>query len=351
MKRRSVFLSILLGLLISAGVGYFSFTPKNPYQLNYNRATINLPISYSKYLNDKTYALGEKYLAEDFAKQLSQFGVETRLFTFEETLSVHDFFNGIEFYMRSGPELRLDGYHNYFDHDKISVLIETIPYELNEVKNADIVFTGSQRQNEKYRQLGINSFFLPQFTRIDKFYFAPRDDLKRKILYVANQWTKLDVRKTIKFAKSANIPIDVFGSNWSASLDGEYASWWKAKQIPNEELKYYYSSADIVLNDTRQDMIDAGFISNRIFDATACGAFVISDYIPEIEEIYGDAIPMYKNEYEFKQLIEYYLAHPDERKSKALKAQKITRENFSAQKIVAKMLDIIRDYRKQKGLD
>lgn len=178
------------------------------------------------------------------------------------------------------------------------------------MKNADIVFTGSPKKNREYREKGINSHFLPQFTRLDKFYHAPREKLKKKVLFVANQWPDFPLRKSVEYAKKSGVELEVFGDNWENSLFGEYAGWWKARQIPNDQLKYFYSSADIVLNDTRPDMIEAGFISNRIFDATACKAFVISDYMPEIEEIYGDSVPMYRNAREFKQLIEYYLHIP-----------------------------------------
>ena len=124
----------------------------------------------------------------------------------------------------------------------------------------------------------------------------------------------------------------------------------KGNQIDNDELKYYYSSADIVLNDTRGDMIEAGFISNRIFDVTACGGFLISDYIEGIEEIYGDAIPMYKTEEEFVELINYYLSHPEERKIKAQKAHEITMKNFGSKEIVSRMIEIMKGYALEKNL-
>ncbi len=51
----------------------------------------------------------------------------------------------------------------------------------------------------------------------------------------------------------------------------------RARASRTTELARYYSSASIVLNDHWDDMRDEGFISNRIYDALACGAFVISD--------------------------------------------------------------------------
>ncbi len=331
-------------LFLSAGVvaGYFWQKPFSPYRLDYGRVVINLPVTYTRYLKDNMYALGEKYLGEDLAAALGQKGFDVRIYSFEDTYSNRNFGEGFEIFMRAGPELRLTRYHDFVGKDRIAVLFETIPYTWREVSNADIVLTGSQKKNKEYRRKGKESYYLPQFTRVEKFYPAPREDRRVRLLYVANQWPDFPVRKTVDYAQKSGIRLAVFGDNWDGILDGSYASWLQARQIPGDELKYYYSSADIVLNDTREDMIEAGFISNRIFDATACKAFVISDYMPEIEEIYGDAVPMYKNRREFRELVEYYLAHPEERRAKAERAYQITMARFTDEKIIGQMAEILR---------
>ncbi len=56
----------------------------------------------------------------------------------------------------------------------------------------------------------------------------------------------------------------------------------RGESIPNADLGRYYSSAAIVLNDHWDDMRAEGFISNRLYDALACGAFVISDHVEGI---------------------------------------------------------------------
>jgi len=337
--------------MLGGGIlGYFLYMSPDPYRLNYKHVAINILLEHTADLNRTQYALGEKYLAEDMAKELQKYGIEARIFTLEETYSNRGFAEGYEIYLRPLPELRFDNYHDVFDKDRIAVLYETFPYDLNEVKNADIVFTGSLRKNREYKELGINSYFLPQFTRFDKFYPAEREELRRKILFVGNQWPAMPTRPTVLLTKKTGLEIDIFGGGYDDVLTGKYAERWKGKQIAGDDLKYYYSSADIVLNDTRKDMIKAGFISNRIFDVTACKGFLISDYIPEIEEIYGDTIPMYKNEEEFVQLIEYYLAHPEERREKAERAYQITKARFGADEIIGKMVKYMEDYRRRRGL-
>ncbi|MCM1323823.1 MAG: glycosyltransferase [Acetobacter sp.] len=345
--RRLVYVCVL----IFGGIGgWLAVQAKHPFGLNYRRVVLNLPVTYSKFLQQSNYALGEKYLAEDMANVLQQLGFDTKIYALEDVYSNKNFRAGYEIYMRAFPELQFSDYHNYFDNDKIAVLYETIPYTFDEVAQADVVFTGSMKKNREYREKGIYSHFLPQFTRLDKFYYAPKSELKTKLLFVGNRWPDTENRKSVQYAMEYGLELDVYGAWWDTVLTGEYAKLHKGKQILSDKLKYYYSSADIVLNDTREDMIEAGFISNRIFDVTACGGFIISDYIPEIEEIYGDTVPMYKTKEEFKMLIDYYLAHPEERREKALRAQKITRERFGAEQAMAEMMRILEEYRRMRGL-
>ena len=97
-------------------------------------------------------------------------------------------------------------------------------------------------------------------------------------------------------------------------------------------------------------MLVHGVISNRIFDGTACGTLVISDYMPEIEAIYGDSVPMWKTEKELVNLIKYYLdpKHEEERLEKAQRAREITLKNFTAKQAAEKFEQIIEDVRREK---
>jgi len=351
-KLKSTLLLAAFAVVLLAGSisGYFSLADKQPYRLDYHKAVINILVAYREELDSPTLGIGEKYLAEDMAKEMAKYGVEAKVYTLEDSYANLNFNEGFEIYMRAYPELNNGNIHKSFDEDRVAVLFETIPYESGEVYNVDMVFTGSLKKHKEYLKEGIISHFLPQFTRFDKFYPAPRAEYKTKVLYVANQWPDMETRKTIRYALKTGVELDVYGKGWGDVLNGDKQNWWKKKQLPNEELKYYYSSADIVLNDTRDDMIKAGFISNRIFDVTACKGFLISDYIAEIEEIYGDSIPMYKTKEEFKELIDYYLAHPEERREKAERAYQITRERFGAEKVIKDMVQKMEAYRQERGL-
>ena len=190
-------------------------------------------------------------------------------------------------------------------------------------QNFDLIAVASPSYAEELNRAGIKAIYVPQFTNPEKFHPAPDPALAADILFVGSNWHD---RTSLRYALEAGFNVAVYGYNWQGIVPPEM---YKAPYIANTELNRYYSSAKIVLNDHRPDMKDFGFINNRIYDATAADALVISDYMPEIEAAYGDAVPMYKNKEELAALLNYYLTHEDERRALAEKARRITLEKFT----------------------
>lgn len=230
---------------------------------------------------------------------------------------------------------------NFKDSNFSISLDEYISSIEHELKMFDGVVVASSYVHKGLEKIGIKSHYIPQFTDTNKFYFDPVDELKSEVLFVGTRYFD---RPSIPILLANNIKVDIYGPNWSG-LE-------KAESIDNRILRKYYSSAKIVLNDTRPDMKQLNFISNRIFDATACGSFVISDYIPEVEEVYGDSVPMWKTPNELVELVRYYLdpKNEKERLEKANRAREITLKNFTADIAGKKFDKVIEELKKQKGM-
>jgi glycosyltransferase involved in cell wall biosynthesis len=64
---------------------------------------------------------------------------------------------------------------------------------------------------------------------------------------------------------------------------------WMGK-LPSEDIARLYSSAKVVLGITEDRQRAAGMINNRVFEALACGACLISEYYPALEEVFGDTV-------------------------------------------------------------
>ena len=204
-----------------------------------------------------------------------------------------------------------------------------------ELWDFDLVAVASPTYQKEIEKLGIKTIFTPQFTNPEKFFYEYDEKKAHDILFVGRPGYE---RISALWAIESGFDVALYGDGWQNKVDNKY---FKGPYIDNQELHKYYASAKIVLNDTRQDMKEAGFISNRLYDVTASGGFLISDYMPEIEQFYGDSIPMFKTKEELKYLIEYYLDHPEERLKKAKKAQSITLANFTNEIIAKRMIDAI----------
>ena len=76
----------------------------------------------------------------------------------------------------------------------------------------------------------------------------------------------------------------------------------KGSFVPNEDIAGMYRSAGVVLNDHWSDMAKHGFLSNRLFDAAAAGARVVSDDAVGISEVIGDSVAVYRSPSELAEL-------------------------------------------------
>ena len=85
--------------------------------------------------------------------------------------------------------------------------------------------------------------------------------------------------------------LAIYGKGWTPDfVDPVHV---RDERIPNRDLHRYYSAAGIVLNDHWPDMRSAGFLSNRLYDALASGAFVVSDAARGIEDEFDGAVVTY----------------------------------------------------------
>jgi len=150
---------------------------------------------------------------------------------------------------------------------------------------------------------------LHQATDPERFRPEPTGP-RHELLFVAN--SRFVRRRIVDDLAGTRHDLAVYGANWGPDLiDPRFV---RGKGIANADLHRYYSSADIVLNDHWDDMRAEGFMSNRLYDALACGACLISDQIDGIEAEFDDAVITYRDREQLAVLIDRYLADPDERR-------------------------------------
>jgi GT2 family glycosyltransferase/spore maturation protein CgeB len=123
---------------------------------------------------------------------------------------------------------------------------------------------------------------LEQATDPALFYRDPSPAYEHDLVFVANSRNVL--RPIVRDLLPTDRDLAIYGGGWDGLVDSRHVV---AEHVPNEELRKVYSSARVVLCDHWDDMREHGFVSNRIYDALACGATVISDAVPGLERFEG----------------------------------------------------------------
>jgi hypothetical protein len=235
---------------------------------------------------------GDLYFARDFAAALSSLGQDVeihrrnKLWERDGIEDVSVVIRGLE---RVNPK-----------PGKINILWVISTPELitkDELEGFDIVFAASDTWSEWARKkTGIKVLPLLQCT--DPKRFNPSvsgPDRSEEIIFVGNARKRL--RKIVSDFIDAQIPVKIYGKDWTdkvpQSLIGE-------EFIPNDELPIRYRSSKIVLNDHRPEMRKRGFYSNRLFDAVASGARVLSDDVDGLEQLFEGAVKSYTDTSELR---------------------------------------------------
>jgi GT2 family glycosyltransferase len=114
-------------------------------------------------------------------------------------------------------------------------------------------------------------------------------DTGHPVLFVGS--SRHTYRPIVRDAIEAGLPLSLYGDAWRKFIPGHYV---KAPYLANGDLGAAYRSAGVVLNDHWEDMRVDGFLSNRLFDAVASGARVITDEVEGLREVFGDSVQVYR---------------------------------------------------------
>ncbi|KZX12826.1 CgeB family protein [Methanobrevibacter curvatus] len=221
----------------------------------------------------------------------------------------------------------------------------------NEYEDYDLVFTCSETYtNELKDKVNVPVETLLQCSDEEIFFPEKSSKYQSELLFIAN--TRKVFRKIIKdldldknLNKNLNKDLDyfkynikIYGKGWENFIDKKYIY---GKNIAHSELNKYYSSSKILLNDHWEDMAKKGFVSNRIFDGFASGAFIISDKVKDMDKIFGESIVTYSKKEELNKLIEYYLNNKKEREKNIKKNREIILNNHLFKHRVESILDFV----------
>lgn len=245
---------------------------------------------------DEIHKWGDYFVAEGLKQEFENKGYSARIQLLPEWNNSEDVMvdnvivlRGLSYYE---PKVQHFNVMWNISHPEVVSLTE---YELY-----DHVFIASKiwaEKLKKYVDKPVDCMF--QCTDVKRFYPDYNEKYESELLFVGN--SRNEYRKIIKDLLPTDYDLSIYGAGWDTLIDSKYI---KGDNIPNNKLRQAYSSCKLLLNDHWEDMRELGFISNRIFDAIACGSVVISDNIEGIDELFPNRIFTYNTPEELNQLIE-----------------------------------------------
>lgn len=302
------------------------------------RVSIKVPVPCDK---EKQY-WGDYHFAKDLQEALKSLGYSVRIDIIPDWYKHHTL-DEVVIVLRGKSEYITDASH-------INILWNISSpecVEIEEYNRYDVIFVASKQYATQLAPMVKPPVHpLLQCTNPRRFYLDNRSDFETKLLFVGN--SRKQRRTAVMAAVENSLPIEVCGREWEGIIPDNFI---KTTYIKNEDLRQYYSSAEIVLNDHWETMKKNGFINNRIFDAGCCESVVLSDYSDELNDVFGDLVPSYKNRHEFLTATKLLLSNRELRIqiSKQLKERIIKEHTFVHR--AGKIDEIIQDIWNAKKLN
>lgn len=206
----------------------------------------------------------------------------------------------------------------------------------------DYVFSpeGSIQSQRVFKNHGINQFYLPPAVFEDDCYITePVDQYGHDVVFVGGGVTYSHPEWPYR-AKLVQWLQDTYGDRF-----GKYG--YPERTVRGHELNQLYSSCKVVVGDSLcKDFTDSYYYSDRAWEVTGRGGFLITPYIPGMQDHFIDRkeaiFYAFDNFVQLKNLIDYYLEHSDEREGIRIAGHLRTKNENTYTHRMKTMLGILR---------
>ncbi|MGJ3245146.1 MAG: tetratricopeptide repeat protein [Elainellaceae cyanobacterium] len=289
---------------------------------------------------------GDYHFAIALKRALERHGHSVRIDILPEWETSHSYGDDIAITLRGLSHYQPKPYHinimwNISHPDKVT---------LDEYEQFDHVFVASDRYAiDLQEKVSVPVQSLLQCTDPSVFYpdFEASDvdgsGACGNVLFVGN--SRKVYRKIVRDAVESGLEMQVYGTNWEEFLPPHYL---KGQYIPNQQLRRYYTNCGVLLNDHWDTMRQMGFLSNRLFDAAACGAVIVSDSIPGLDAVFGTHVITYQEAQELPERVQMGLNQREQTRGDRLAFAEHIRRYHSFDQRARDILTVIQSLHEEK---
>lgn len=189
--------------------------------------------------------------------------------------------------------------------------------EADEPAGFDHVFVASEIYLPAFRRrYGVPCSTLHRATDPAVFVPAPDAPIETPLLFVGNSGR--EYRTMVRWCIERRLPLAIWGAMWEGIVPPDLV---RGHHIPHERLAAAYAGAGVLLSDHGEAMRENGFLSNRLFDASAAGVPILTDPVAGLAEVFGDTIPTVASADDLAAAAEAILSDPRAARARALRAR------------------------------
>ncbi len=181
---------------------------------------------------------------------------------------------------------------------------------------ADLVVVYNYSSRYRFEHYGINAISF--YSSYDKNKYFKINGIKKDIetSFVGKISTYEDRREYIDYVVTNGMPIEIFGQG---SKNGEVTLGQMVDVFNRTKVNINFTGIATKNVLSKRLNIDCRLkqMKGRMTEIALCGGFVLSEYVPGINEVYciDEEIAVFHDKEEMVERIRYYLEHEDERES------------------------------------
>lgn len=246
---------------------------------------------------------------------------------------------------------------------KTAILFTECPYDdelqLQFAPYADICWVNDKSSLARFRQTVPHTYYWQHAYDPLRHHNTPSENepevATHDVVFVGTGF-----EERIKLLEQVNwegIDLGLYGTWELASKNSPLRPYIHEGVVPNAKTAALYRKAQIGINMHRSSVgygrhtvkISGAYsLGPRCYELAACGLFYISDYRPELAEVFRDAVPSYSTPQELEKHIRHYLVAEEERLAIAERLPElVARHTFDAR--VGEMLEILEEQGARNG--